>query len=213
MAKATRARANAGKTVNDYVAALVAAEVTAKAGIIATQRKQLDSIVEALKGAPETNQEQFKANWRKPLVEALKAAKDVNGEPYYSEASIGPMTSYYSVAVCAITNGILPNASHGTLMAFVKDDTVRDAMAKKGVYAPKAQRNPQTPASSKAASNKPASDQSASVSAGQTAVQALKVAFAKLNIAVDDARIERLVKVIRQHPGAFWQKVDTIAVV
>lgn len=173
----------------------------AEAAVAQARTGQLHAFIDAFEGSPEITVEKFNAEFREPFTAAMVASGK------YKPESVRPMLTQIMVCAVAITHGHKPQDGETTLNLFYQG--VKDRLAKEGLYQPKMRRP--RPGGNEKSTTKPGA--AASSATTITAEQAFKVAFAKLNVATDDAKIERLVKIIKQKPGEFWRKLDAILTV
>lgn len=209
--KAKRAAKAPARTVSDFIPTFAKQYGESVNGIFAAQESQLVMLAAALKDCPATNQEQFKANVRKPLMaELMKLTR--NGKPLYSsEASLLSFMSQAAVVWVGFTNGDKPAAGETTVSSYYAG--AKERLVKLGLFTP-GKGAPKGAKPAKAATPKAATAPAATAEAGKaktlTPAQILRAAFQALGQPVSDDRIALLSRVIVQKNVEFWKKVETI---
>lgn len=214
MVKAKRAAKAPARTVSDFIPTFARQYGESVNGIFAAQESQLVMLRDALKDCPATNQEQFKANVRKPLMaEMMKLTR--NGKPLYSsEASLLSFMSQAAVVWVGFTNGDKPAAGETTVSSYyagAKERLVKLGLYTPGKGAPKGAKPPKAPK----APAKPEGAASADPDKPKvlTPAQILRHAFQALGQPISDDKVALLSKVIVQRNVEFWKKVETINVI
>lgn len=206
--KAKRATKAPARTVSDFIPTFARQYGETANGIFAAQENQLTMLRAALTDCPATNQEQFKANVRKPLMaELMKLTR--NGKPLYSsEASLLSFMSQAAVVWVGFTNGDKPAVGETTVSTYyagAKERLVKAGLFTPGKGAPKAPKG-----SAKAATAPAATTAEAGKAKTLTPAQILRAAFQALGQPVSDEKVALLARVITQKNVEFWRKVETI---
>jgi hypothetical protein len=213
MAKTTikRAAKAPARTVSDFIPTFAKQYGESVNGIFAAQESQLTMLRVALTDCPATNQEQFKANVRKPLMaELMKLTR--NGKPLYSsEASLLSFMSQAAVVWVGFTNGDKPAVGETTVSTYyagAKERLVKAGIFTPGKGAPKGAKAPK--GSAKAATAPAATTAEAGKARTLTPAQILRAAFQALGQPVSDDKVALLARVITQKNIEFWKKIETI---